>query len=472
MKHEVSILYKIGKINDLIIFIPVRILYGESNKEKNKFYDELSNQLYYNKEYIYSNLVDYIYDNEISIEELKKEYNSDDYLNIYFNKSLDNVYFGKYSSDDKDIVFSTLSKEEFENEYGIKLDYNLIDNNDNKFNNEPLKYEEPEIDPIKDIKKLSNTLKNKVLFQDGPIDELLLTLFNNYMLPNNKSNIIICGESGVGKTKTFDEIRKNFSLPISYINFNSIEYEQMQNLEIDVLCDLYSKANENLDLAQNGIVIIDGIDEDCVDDSTSKLIDIFYALKSILDRSCVSIKFVDSGEIISFDTSKLTFILSGRFKELINNTEKSINVPVEFFNKNSNITLEENYLIEDFSDTYYTDVKFFDYFDKVILFNSLTKDNIKQILLNSDDSPLVNYKESLNGQNILLNKIPNNVIEYICDKVYKNKMNCKGFTAEINNIFKNCLMDIMKTNYQNLELKIKNDIIYNPKNGYQLKKKK
>ena len=43
---------------------------------------------------------------------------------------------------------------------------------------------------------------------------------------------------------------------------------------------------------------------------------------------------------------------------------------------------------------------------------------------------------------------------------------------EIRSLFKKSLMEIMKTEDDDLELKMKKDIIYNPEGGYQLKKKK
>lgn len=468
MEKEVSILYAISEYKNLLLLIPARVLFGKSNEENNKFYDELSNQVYFGIDYINNNNLNYIYSNTINVKELKEKYNTNDYLNKYFNEFLSNVYFYDYSSNIDEIKI--LAMEEFNKKYGITVNYNLIENDSNKFDIEPVEEEiEEKLD--NDIKSISSTLKSKVLYQDKAIDELLLTLFNNSLIPEDKSNIIICGESGTGKTKTLMELSKYLPNPVIYKKFKSIDLDDIENLELNLLCELYSKARGNLDVAENGIIIIDDMDEN-IEDFIYKLEEFANSIQTILNKESMSIKFENIDDIISFDTSKLTIILSGKFETVLEEKEKSIIVPVEYFKEKSNIKLEEKYLKSDFDDVYYTDNNFFEYFDTIISYNKLTKDNIKEILLKSEDSILKQYENALAQQDVYLSKIPKGVIEYICDKVYNSKKNCKGLNLEIKNILKGCLMDVMKSDEKNLELKIKNNIMYNPEKGYQLKKKK
>lgn len=467
MEKEVSILYAIREYNNLLLLIPVRVLYGQSNEDNDKFYDELSNQVYFNENYIDNTNLDFIYGDTIKENELKQKYDTKDYLNKYFNEFINNIYFYDYNSEYDNI--NSLSKEEFYKKYKIDVNYNLVENNSNKFDIEPIEEETLS----NDIKSISSIIKNKVLYQDKAIDELLLTLYTNSLVPEDKSNIIICGESGVGKTKTLMELSKYLPNPVIYKKFNNINLEEMDDLELNLLCELYSKANGDLSFAENGIIIIDDINEnDNIGDFSYKLEELSDSIKTILNKDTMSIKFANLDNVITFDTSKLTIILSGKFETLLKEKEKSIIVPIEYFKENSNIQLDEKYLKIDFDDTYFIDSNLFENFDTIISYNKLTKDNIKEILLHSEDSILRKYETALAKQNVHLSKIPKSVVEYICDKLYKSNKNCAELNSEIKNIFKNCLMDVIKTNETNLELKIKNNIMYNPEKGYQLKKKK
>lgn len=477
MNKEVSIFYKIIEMDKLLLLVPDKVLIGQLSKDKNKFYDELSSMVYYNSEYIFdSNFeLDGVFDNVTTVDILKEKYGSNDYLNKYFDESLKKAFYYDYSN--KNLDLESCSIDEFRDKYELDIKYNRIKNDENKFNTDE---EEVEIDICenrnisKDIKTLALNFKNKILFQDKPIEELLLTLFNNYIVENDNSNIIICGESGVGKTKILNEIEKCSNIPMAFLDFKNFNYDYVENLEVELLCELFTKSNYNLDLAQKGIIVIDNVEEyEIIEDFIYKLDCFYQAMTNILNKKSLSIKFINSEEIINFNTQNLTIILSGQFKEMFKNIEKPVQVPLEFFNEKSKIKeYKIGYSKEDLNYTYYTMNNLFDSFDTVITFNSLTKENIKEILLKTEDSPLNHYKKALEEQNVSIKKIPNEAVEYICDKVYKNKTNCKGLKMEIRSLFKKSLMEIMKTEYDDLELKMKKDIIYNPEGGYQLKKKK
>lgn len=482
MNKEVSILYELTVINDLLLLVPKRILIGQTNETKDKFYDELSSMTYFQTDYIFNYKLQYVFDDVIDIKALKNEY-KEDYLNKYLESCLDKVYFINLSGGSNELHI--YNKQDFEAEYGLTINYNTISNDESKFNvelnikdliEELPKEESNELNVQKDIKYLSNNYKNKIMFQEEQVEELLFTLYSNYEIDGDNSNIIICGEQGVGKTKILKEIESCFSVPVLIQNFNSLhieEYDDIEQLGIDLLCKLLSKTSGDVSLAQNGIIAIDGLNDYEYYQFIDKLDYLAKALRFILNKESVLIRFKGSGETIDFDTSKLTIILSGQFNKLFKEVEQPIQVPIEFFSEKSKIKeFKKGYTIEDLDNTYYIYENLFNYFDTVITFNSLSKNKIKQILLKSDDSPLKYYKNVFKNNNIEINKIPNSVIDYVCRKAYKNKTNCNSLKSDFKSIFKNCLMDIMKSNEDNLKLEIKNDIIYNPEKGYQLKKKK
>lgn len=482
MNKQVSILYEIKTINDLMFLFPKRVLIGQTNETKDKFYDELSSITYLKTDYMFDYKLQYIFDDVIDIEILKEKY-KENYLNKYLQSFLENVYFIDLSDDSCNLQI--YNKKDFQIEYGLSVNYNTIPNDENKFDvelyvetlEEELSEEENyELNVQKDIKYLLSNYKNKVMFQDEPIEELLFELYSNYVLSNDKSNIIICGEEGVGKTKILKEIEKCFSVPVLIQDFNSLNFEEyydMREIGIELISKLINKSNNDLTLAQNGIIIIDQMDDYDYYAFINDLYELAKSIHFILNKESIKLQFTNSNEIINFDTSNLTIILSGQFKKLLKEVEQSIEIPIEFFSEKSKIKkFKKGYTSEDLDNIYYIYEDLFNYFDTVITFNTLSKNKIKEILLKSEDSPLKYYKNVFKNKNIKMNKIPNSVIDYISKKAYKDKTNCKYLKSEFKSIFKNCLMDIMKSDENNLELEIKNDIMYNPEGGYQLKKKK
>ena len=126
----------------------------------------------------------------------------------------------------------------------------------------------PKFDLDKEIENVRNNLKKKVKGQDEVIENVLSKIYNNQIfldsdLENNeidkyKSNILIMGPHGTGKTLMKD------TLLDSFLNIPIIEYELTGDLNHDVnslMQKLIVKAEGNVTRAERGIVIFDSMKE-------------------------------------------------------------------------------------------------------------------------------------------------------------------------------------------------------------------
>lgn len=183
----------------------------------------------------------------------------------------------------------------------------------------------------------SKLVKSIVFGQDEALKRLVYTLYFNQlancleeysdMLPEHlvkcfgsdnklpkRKHILLIGGTGVGKTLLATTVAKVFSLPYSISNATPITSAGYIGDKVEnVLERLYDSANNNLELAQNGIIILDEFDKKAVSpdngtrDVTGKAVQ--QELLKLLEPSEVWIK----KGAVKFNTKNLTIIMMGAF---------------------------------------------------------------------------------------------------------------------------------------------------------------
>lgn len=171
-------------------------------------------------------------------------------------------------------------------------------------------------------------LSKKYIGQEQLAEELFYNIFNNIMLSRKdnveageRSIIFIDGPSGTGKTAVSIDIAKRMQVPYTCVSATSFSATGYVGGDVeDPLKELYEKANNNMELAQRGIVIIDEFDKLAANDKKDIVMKdaVQSGLLHILGGGEVKITlgrglFSSSTE---FDTSKLTFILLGAISGL------------------------------------------------------------------------------------------------------------------------------------------------------------
>jgi ATP-dependent Clp protease ATP-binding subunit ClpX len=127
-----------------------------------------------------------------------------------------------------------------------------------------------------------------------------------------KSNILLIGSSGTGKTLLCETLSRILSVPFVTADATSLAQTRYVNEEIEaILQRLVDKADGNIGRAQNGIVFIDEIDKLKAIDGQPRSISgesVQHALLKIMEGSPVKL-----GNAQYIDTTNILFICGGAF---------------------------------------------------------------------------------------------------------------------------------------------------------------
>jgi ATP-dependent Clp protease ATP-binding subunit ClpX len=169
-------------------------------------------------------------------------------------------------------------------------------------------------------------LDEYVIGQDGAKIAISVAVYNHYKRINNKSkteieksNLLMIGESGCGKTLTVKTIAKLFDLPYVIADATTLTEAGYVGEDVENLIKrLVQNADEDLDKARMGIIFIDEIDKKSRRSESATVSrdvsgeGVQQALLKLIEGTIVKI---DDGfeDPIDFDTKDILFICSGAF---------------------------------------------------------------------------------------------------------------------------------------------------------------
>lgn len=296
-----------------------------------------------------------------------------------------------------------------------------------------------------DIKKLSSEVKKVIIGQDEVVDKVLSTIVNNQRLYESdldydeirqtKQSLLIFGKTGTGKTEIVKQIASKLDIPYVVEDATKFTQEGYQARSTsDMLLDLLRITDGNQDLAERGILYIDEIDKKRVKGNESiSTTAVQNSLLKIMDGGIIPIE-VDpmTGETIDFDTSFLTVILSGAFVEMEKeNKRKEIGFNIQKDIKNE----EDKYTTEDFIN-YGMTPEFMGRITSIIKTKDLGYNELKNILITSEISPLNLKKKYLDCLNVTYN-FDDEFIDMIVNKAIAKKTGARGLKSAVSDVFDN-----------------------------------
>lgn len=225
-----------------------------------------------------------------------------------------------------------------------------------------------------------------------------------------------------------------------------------------MLVNLYLCSEYNIERAQRGIIVIDNLDTNILNNNVNEnmlIYDFMTELKKYMSGASYMIQS-PTGEYISFDTSKITYILIGNFQNI--KIPQISNYPIGFQNKDnmSNTIFDEINLKK--LNIY---PEFIQNDDNIIQFNNLTEQDLITIIKESEISDLKLYKKLLEENGIVFN-YDDSLIEEIAKEAYKLKIGAKGIKKVVERMFKDANFYIFSSN-QYKELTLNNDTVHDNK---------
>lgn len=206
----------------------------------------------------------------------------------------------------------------------ITLSYNIVNNEIDENNIEPVELPSPP--------EIFEFLDQHIIGHTETKEMLSVSAYNHYKrvynspvdLEVDKSNILLTGPTGTGKTLFAKTLAKKLGVPFAIADATTLTEAGYVGEDVEsVLERLLSLADHDMELAQKGIVYIDEIDKKARrSESNTATRDVSgegvqQALLRLIEGTVVKIKIPNGKKLADdyaeFDTSNVLFIVGGAF---------------------------------------------------------------------------------------------------------------------------------------------------------------
>lgn len=299
---------------------------------------------------------------------------------------------------------------------------------------------------------IKSRLNEYVIGQDEPKKVLAVEVYNHYKRISNpqieiqKSNVLMIGDSGTGKTLLVQTMAKILDLPMVIADMSLVTAAGYvgQNIE-SVLEQLIIAADGDFEKAERGIVMLDEVDKIAKRNLTSSTEKdpggegVQQGLLKILEGSKVQVNVEGTSknhrksQSQTIDTTNILFICAGAFfgldKVLLKNHQsESAGMGFTASVDKPDLSLkpiDEQDLIE-----YGFIPEFVGRLPVVVQLMKLTKDDYKRILTEPKNSVIQQYKHLLSIDNITLD-FTDEFIDQVVDSVYETKRGARALRTEV-----------------------------------------
>lgn len=282
--------------------------------------------------------------------------------------------------------------------------------------------------------ELYESVSRTVICQDEQVRQIATSVAKNQRLQDTslKSNMLVCGPTGVGKTEIFRTISKKTNIPITIEDSTEYTAASYKGKDVsEMLLHLYENAGKDKEKAQRGIIVVDEIDKKISKgDHATFTSAVIQSLLKMMEGHTYTLTSPEDRETITFDTSRLTFAFLGAFSgiEEYSRTKRGIGFNAssgepqdnkEIFN---NETLKKYGLLPEFVGRN----------DNIVVMNSLDINEYIRIIEESDKSQLLLYKRFFDGIGIDF-KYDERTIEEIAKEAKKLGIGARGIKRIVEN---------------------------------------
>jgi len=289
-----------------------------------------------------------------------------------------------------------------------------------------------------------------------------------------KQNIILLGPTGVGKTYLMRCVARLIGVP--FVKSDATKFSETGYVGHDVedlVRDLVRAANNNIDLAQYGIIYIDEIDKIASAANTAgrdvsgrgvqvnllKLMEEtdvnLQSQTDILGQMEAMMQFQRSGKAPArtINTRHILFIVSGAFESIADRVRQRLATSKIGFAAGNGAPQSGEYLKKSQTQDFIAggfEPEFIGRLPVRVVCDHLTADDLKQILLSSEDNILTQYQRDFSGYGIDFS-VTSEAVAEIARRAVDEQTGARGLMTVLERVFRNYKFQLPSTAIKSFE---------------------